>query len=114
MTGIEKFQLQREETVLLVVDIQERLAVAMAEREKVVVNAGHLIAAAKLLGVPVVHTEQYPKGLGPTVPELRAALEPAVPIEKLTFDCCGEATFAPALEATGRSTVVVCGMETHI
>ena len=84
------------------------------EREKVVANAGHLIAAAKLLGVPVVHTEQYPKGLGPTVPELRAALDPAAPVEKMTFDCCGEPTFAPALEQTGRPTVVVCGMETHI
>jgi nicotinamidase-related amidase len=114
MTGIGRFQLEREETALLVVDIQERLAVAMAEREKVVANAGHLIAAAKLLNVPVVHTEQYPRGLGPTVPELRAVLEPAAPVEKLTFDCCGEPAFAPALEATGRSTVVVCGMETHI
>jgi nicotinamidase-related amidase len=61
-----------------------------------------------------VHTEQYPKGLGPTVPELRAALEPAAPVEKLTFDCCGEPTFAPALDAAGRPAVIVCGMETHI
>jgi nicotinamidase-related amidase len=114
MTEIGSFMLERDHTVLLVVDIQERLAAAMADREKVVANAGHLIAAAKLLGVPIVHTEQYPRGLGPTVPELRAALEPAAPIEKLTFDCCGEATFAPALGATRRSTVVVCGMETHI
>ena len=114
MARSDNFRLDRESAVLLVIDIQERLAVAMAEREKVVANAGHLIAAAKLLGVPVVHTEQYPKGLGPTVPELRAALEPAAPVEKLTFDCCGEPTFAPALAATGRSTVVVCGMETHI
>ena len=114
MTEIGSFTLDRNNTLLLVVDIQERLAAAMADRDKVVANAGHLIAAAKLLGVPVVHTEQYPRGLGPTVPELRAALEPAAPIEKLTFDCCGEPTFAPALEATQRSTVVVCGMETHI
>jgi nicotinamidase-related amidase len=114
MTGIGRFQLDRDETALLVIDIQERLAVAMAERGKVVANAGHLIAAAKLLGLPVVHTEQYPRGLGPTVPELREALGPAAPIEKLTFDCCGEPTFAPALVATGRSAVVVCGMETHI
>jgi len=114
MARSDNFRLDRESAVLLVIDIQERLAVAMAEREKVVANAGHLIAAAKLLGVPVVHTEQYPKGLGPTVPELRAALEPAAPVEKLTFDCCGEPTFAPALDAAGRSTVIVCGMETHI
>jgi nicotinamidase-related amidase len=114
MTGSGRFQLERAETALLVIDIQERLAVAMADREQVVTNAGHLIAAAKLLGVPVVHTEQYPRGLGPTVPELRAALEPAAPVEKLTFDCCGEPTFAPALAAAGRPTVVVCGMETHV
>ena len=114
MSRIGAFQIDRDEAVLLVVDIQERLAVAMAERERVVANAGHLIAAAKLLGVPVLVTEQYPKGLGPTVPELRAALDPAVPVEKITFDCCGEPSFAPALEQTGRSTVIVCGMEAHI
>jgi nicotinamidase-related amidase len=114
MTGTARFQLEREDAALLIVDIQERLAVAMAERGKVVANAGHLVAAAKLLGVPVLHTEQYPKGLGPTVAELREALAPAAPVEKLTFDCCGEPTFAPALEQAGRSTVIVCGMETHI
>ena len=76
MARISPFQLDRDDAVLLVIDIQERLAVAMAERERVVANAGHLIAAAKLLGVPVVLTEQYPKGLGPTVRELRGALDP--------------------------------------
>jgi len=114
MTKIGSFMLDRDNTILLVVDIQERLAAAMAERERVVANTGHLIAAAKLLGVPVLHTEQYPKGLGPTVPELRAALDPAAPVEKMTFDCCGEPAFTPALEQTGRSTVIVCGMEAHV
>jgi nicotinamidase-related amidase len=114
MGRIKSFHLDRESAVLLVVDIQERLAAVMAERERVVANAGHLIAAARLLGVPVVHTEQYPKGLGPTVPELRAALEPAAAVEKMTFDCCGEPAFGPVLARTGRSTVIVCGMETHI
>jgi nicotinamidase-related amidase len=114
MSRISTFQIDRDDAVLLVIDIQERLAVAMAERERVVSNTGHLIAAAKLLGVPVVLTEQYPKGLGPTVPELRTALEGTTAIEKMTFDCCGEPTFGPALEQTGRSTVIVCGMEAHI
>ena len=114
MARIGNFQIDRDDTVLLVVDIQERLAVVMAERERVVANTGHLIAAAKLLGVPVLLTEQYPKGLGPTVPELRSALDPAPAIVKMTFDCCGEPAFAPALEQTGRSTVIVCGMEAHI
>jgi len=114
MANIGGFRLDRKDTVLLVVDIQERLAVVMAERERVVTNTGHLIAAARLLGVPVLHTEQYPKGLGPTVPELRVALDPSTLVEKMSFDCCGEPTFAPALESTGRSTVIVCGMEAHI
>jgi nicotinamidase-related amidase len=114
MKAVNAYQIDRGSTVLLVIDIQERLAAAMAEREKVVANAGHLIATAKLLEVPVVLTEQYPKGLGPTVPELRATLEPAAAVEKMTFDCCGEPAFGPALGRTGRATVVVCGMETHI
>jgi len=114
MTRVSTFQLDRDDAVLLVVDIQERLAAAMAERERVVANAGHLVAAAQLLGVPVVLTEQYPKGLGPTVPELRGALAALPAIEKMTFDCCGEPSFPPALEQTGRSTVIVCGMEAHI
>jgi nicotinamidase-related amidase len=114
MTRIRTFQLERDDAVLLVVDIQERLAVVMPERERVVANTGHLIAAAKLLGVPVLLTEQYPKGLGPTVPELRTALDPEPAIVKMTFDCCGEPAFAPALEQTGRSTLIVCGMEAHI
>lgn len=114
MTRIGNFQLNRDDAAVLVVDIQERLAAAMTERERVIPNVGHLIAAANLLGVPVLLTEQYPKGLGPTVPELRAALEPAEPIVKMTFDCCGEPTFLPALEKTDRSAVIVCGMEAHI
>jgi nicotinamidase-related amidase len=114
MNAVNAFQLDRGNAVLLVIDIQERLAAAMAERQKVVANAGHLIAAAKLLEVPIVHTEQYPKGLGPTVPELRAALDPAAAVEKMTFDCCGEPSFGPALGRTGRAAVIVCGMETHI
>ena len=114
MKRASTFQLDRDDAVLLVIDIQERLAVAMADRERVVANTGHLIAAAQLLGVPVLLTEQYPKGLGPTVPELRAVLADTPAVEKTTFDCCGEPTFAPALERTGRSTVIVCGMEAHI
>lgn len=111
---IEGFGLDRKDALLLVIDIQERLAAAMAERERVVENTGHLIAAAGLLDVPVLLTEQYPKGLGPTVPEVRAALPSLAAIEKLTFDCCAEPSFPPSLERGGRSTVIVCGMEAHI
>lgn len=111
---MEKFFLRRDDALLAVVDIQERLATVMAERERVVANTHRLISAVRLLGVPVFVTEQYPKGLGPTVPEIREALSPYAPIEKISFGCCGEPAFTDALEATGRRQVILCGMETHV
>lgn len=111
---MEKFFLRRDDALLAVVDIQERLATVMAERERVVANTRRLIDAARLLGLPLFVTEQYPKGLGPTVPEIREALSPYAPIEKITFSCCGEPAFTDALEATGRRQVILCGMETHV
>lgn len=112
--SIEKFQLHRDGTILLVVDIQERLAAAMPEREKVEVNAKRLVEGARLMGVPLLHTEQYPRGIGPTVATLREAIGEATPVEKITFDCCCEPSFIPPLAAAGRKSVVLCGMETHI
>lgn len=96
------------------VDIQERLAAVMDYRGQVTARTALLIEAAKLLGVPVVATEQYPRGLGPTVEEVRAVLPPGAPLEKLAFSCCGETPFMEALERTGRKKVVLAGMETHI
>ncbi|MEJ2314709.1 MAG: hydrolase [Nitrospirota bacterium] len=107
-------KLQRDDIVLLVVDIQERLAFVMEHRAQVTARAALLIEAAKLMGIPVVTTEQYPRGLGPTVAEIREALPPGAPVEKLSFSCCGEPSFLEALEATGRRKVVLAGMETHI
>jgi nicotinamidase-related amidase len=112
--GTSRFALDRQAAILLVVDIQERLAAAMAERERVEAGARRLIEGARILGVPVVHTEQYPRGIGPTVAGLREALGDRPAVEKITFDCCREPAFLPPLAAAGRKTVVLCGMETHI
>lgn len=103
-------------TALLVVDVQEKLAAAMppealAELEK---NAGILLEAAALLGVPVVVSEQYPKGLGPTVPSIAAKLGGVVPTAKMSFDACSELAISRALTETGARNVVVIGMETHV
>ena len=111
---MEKFYLSRQDVVLVIVDIQERLAVAMSERERVVSNCLHLIELCRLLDIPVILNEQYPKGLGPTVPEIKAALGELTPHEKLTFSCCGMGSFADSLKSTGRSKVVLVGMETHV
>ncbi len=111
---LEKFFLDKEDTVLLIVDIQEKLAVVMKERDKVVKNNLHLIELAKMINMPVMVTEQYPKGLGTTVPELREAIPSYRPIEKMTFDCCGQPAFLEELKEHKRKKVVLTGMETHI
>ncbi len=111
---MDKFLLSKSDSVLVLVDIQERLAAVMSEREKVIRNTLHLLEAARLLSIPVIVTEQYSKGLGPTVSEIRENLSPYEPIEKLTFSCCGEPNFVKALESTGRSKIILCGMETHV
>ncbi len=110
----EKFFLEKEDSILLIVDIQERLAAIMTQRDRVVKNNLHLIELAKMIDVPVVVSEQYPKGLGRTVPELQAALPYYRPVEKLTFDCCTQPTFLEELKDHNRNAVVLTGMETHI
>ena len=105
------------ESVLLVVDVQVRLAAAMAQaaREAVLRNAGMLAEAAARLGIPTFVSEQYAKGLGPTEPDLAQRLgQHATRIEKTTFSCCDTDGFLDMVSATGRSQVVVAGMESHV
>ena len=104
-------------SVLAIVDIQERLASAMdpAARAAMAKNAAILLQSAARLSIPVVATEQYPKGLGPTVAEIAAVLPEATPrIEKLRFSCACEASFLDALQRSGRSQVILAGMEAHV
>jgi nicotinamidase-related amidase len=111
-------RLEPESSLLLVVDVQERLAAAMPQSsmELLVANAGLLLEAARLLSVPVVASEQYPKGLGPTVVALADRLRSAhvQPIDKLSFDAVDEPRVAHAISAHSPRAVVVVGMETHV
>ena len=105
---------RRDAAVLVVVDIQERLASAMPRRDAVVATAVLLARAADVLGIPVVLTRQYPRGLGDTVAELLWAEGTEGAVDKTTFDCLREPGFVTRLEKTGRRQVVLAGMETHI
>ena len=111
-------RLFREETALLVVDVQERLAVAMAQSrmEALARNVGILLDAAPHLGLRVLASEQYPKGLGHTIAPLAEKLHAlgVTPVAKTTFDACGEVGIARPLAATAPRAVVVVGMETHV
>jgi nicotinamidase-related amidase len=109
-----------DRAVLVVVDIQEKLAAVMPRRETTVAVAVRLVRAAGVLGVPVLLTRQYPDGLGDTVPEVGEAYSglpqdlKAGIVDKTAFCCDRETAFVSTLDATGREQVVLCGMETHI
>ena len=107
-------RLERAKTVVVVVDIQERLLPAISEKERVLHNTLHLIQGAAILRLPLLVTEQYRKGLGPTVPEIAAAIAGFAPIEKLAFSACGAKEFLGTLQATKLSDVILCGIETHV
>ena len=104
----------REKAGLVVVDIQERLLPAIHDKERVTANAVRLVKGAALLKVPVLVTEQYRKGIGPTVPEIATAVPGFAPMEKLAFSCCGAEGFVAALDAKGVRDVVLCGIEAHV
>ena len=104
----------RSKAGLLVVDVQERLLPAMFEKERVLQNVLRLVQGAAALRVPTLVTEQYRKGLGPTVPELSASLAGTPTVEKLTFSAWGTADLPEALRGRAVSDVVLCGLEAHV
>ncbi len=112
----DRFLLDRKQTVLAMLDVQERLSAVMdaGEMRQLTRNVNILLETAKELGVPVVVTEHYPKGLGPTLLELAPQAASASHIVKLEFNACDNAEFVAALCATGRRQVVVVGMEAHV
>lgn len=111
----------RDACVLVVVDVQERLAAVMDARESVIERSRLLVSAAGIVGVPVIVTRQYPKGLGDTEPSLAetiGAVETQGALvyraDKVCFDCFAEPSFVDAVATTGRRQLLIVGMETHI
>jgi nicotinamidase-related amidase len=108
-------KLDRNQAVVVLVDVQERLLPAMPpERlQRLMKYAKAMLQAARELRIPVLAKEQYPKGLGATAPQLRELL-PGPPLVKMHFSCGADPAFAAALAATGRKQVIVVGIETHV
>ena len=98
---------------LLVVDVQEKLLTVMPDAPGLLRDVGFIIDAANLLQVPVFATEQYPKGLGPTHPDLAKRLPANLP-DKTSFSCCGAAGLVNRLRESARPNVIVVGMEAHV
>lgn len=105
--------IRADDSVLVVIDMQERLVPAMQAPARTIRNTRTLVAGAEAMAVPILMTEQYPNGLGRTVPELRGVPSARV-IEKIHFSCMEEPGFADAFRALGRKQAVLAGMEAHI
>ena len=106
--------LNRGRTALLIVDVQERIHAVMLHKELIVDNISRLIKACKILNVPIFITEQYPRGLGTTVPAISDALADLNPVQKLTFSCCGATELMGQLKAQSIQQIIVTGIESHV
>lgn len=106
-------RLTAADSVLVVIDVQDKLLAKVPTAPELVRNIGFLLDVAALLDVPAVGTEQYPKGLGPMNAELARRLPPELPA-KTAFSCCGAAGFLADLRSRNRPNVVLTGMEAHV
>jgi len=104
----------REETAGVIIDIQERLYPHIAEAEDLLRHTEILIKGLNILGIPLVLTEQYPRGLGPTIPEIRTLIDKNHPVEKIAFSCCDEPGFMSRLNALNKKYVIIAGIESHV
>jgi len=113
---IARRSLEAEQCALIVVDIQEKLLPPIWERERLLRNSQLLIRLAGILKIPAVVSTQYAKGLGNTTPEIASLLPDVTAIDKVMFSCFGSDVFCSALKRLPgqRTTVLLCGMETHI
>jgi nicotinamidase-related amidase len=113
---IARRSLDPAQCALLVIDFQEKLMPAIRNREELVRNSQVLIRMAGILGIPALLTTQYVRGLGNTVPEIADLLPGVRPIDKTAFGCFGSDDFRTALRQLPghRTTVLLCGIESHI
>ena len=106
--------LDKDNVILLVIDVQEKLFRVMAEKETLAANLLKLVRGCRIMGVPVMVTEQNPTGIGPTLPDLKAALTGSPIFAKHAFSCCAEDEFMQMLRSFGRRQVIIAGLEAHI
>jgi nicotinamidase-related amidase len=102
--------LDRDRAALVVVDVQEAFRPAVRDFDEVTHGVAAFVQGARILGLPVVVTQQYPKGLGQTVPEVAEHLDGIEPVDKVTFS----AAAADGFDLDGRDQALICGIESHV
>jgi nicotinamidase-related amidase len=103
-----------ENTALVLIDVQEKLLRAMHDQAEFLQSIKKMVKGARILGLPVLWTEQNPAGLGPTVPEIADLLADKKPVSKFSFSCCGSEPFMEDLKALDRKNILVAGIEAHV
>ena len=106
--------LQVDDTALVIVDVQGKLAKIMHQSQELLKNISNMIQGAKLLNIPVLWLEQYPKGLGSTNEQIQALLTSNTPVEKMTFSAYRTEAFQQQLEKLNKKSLLVAGIESHI
>jgi nicotinamidase-related amidase len=107
-------RIEREKSIGLIIDVQDRLFPVMDGKENFLSNCTRLIEGLQILGIPMIVTQQYTKGLGSTVNEISSLFLHFSPIEKNTFSCMDEPVFAMHLSNSGKTNVIICGIESHV
>ncbi len=107
-------RIDRDSTIGVVIDIQEKLLPHMFEKDEVVRNTNILIQGLKELGVAVIVTEQYKKGLGETVESIAGFVKEFPHLEKISFSCCDDPKFTEKLETSTKRFVIIAGIESHV
>jgi nicotinamidase-related amidase len=104
-----------DNTILVVIDVQGKLAEIMHDKENLFANLERIIKGVQVLNIPIIWTEQVPEKLGPTLPQFAKLLAgSSKPISKSSFSCCGVAPFTTALKSSGRKQILIAGIETHV
>jgi nicotinamidase-related amidase len=98
----------------LVIDIQEKLFPHMSQNEDMLRRTSILLEGLRVLNIPLIVTEQYPKGLGPTIQPLTWLLKDEQVHEKISFSCCGDPAVMDQIQALDRDTIILCGIEAHV
>lgn len=106
--------LDKENTGLVIIDAQDKLMGVMGRKKETADNIGKLIHLSRIYSLPLIVTEQYPKWLGSTLPEIKESLPSYEPIDKLHFNCCDVEAFNSRLESTDLKNVILTGVESHI
>jgi nicotinamidase-related amidase len=106
-------QITHQNAQILIVDVQEKLFSHIYENDHLLKNILKLIEGIKIFQIPYVHNEQYPKGLGKTLPQIQSLLENK-PYEKITFSCAKEEKTLQKLKSNNKKFIILCGTEAHV